>query len=50
MAQEVANKFIENVCYHLVRNMDIEKVEQHFNQTLICNVNRLVRKQIFGIG
>ncbi|WP_339258847.1 hypothetical protein [Lysinibacillus sp. FSL K6-3209] len=34
MAQEVANKFIENVCYHLVRNMDMEKVEQHFNQTI----------------
>lgn len=34
MAQEVANKFIEKVCNHLVRNMNIEKVEQHFNQTI----------------
>ncbi|WP_409369998.1 hypothetical protein [Lysinibacillus sp. 38-6] len=34
MVQEVANKFIENVCHHLVRNMNITKVEQHFNQTI----------------
>ncbi|MFJ8516508.1 hypothetical protein [Lysinibacillus xylanilyticus] len=34
MAQEVANKFIENVCNHLVRNMDITKVEEHFKETL----------------
>ncbi|MGE7927333.1 hypothetical protein [Lysinibacillus xylanilyticus] len=34
MAQEVANKFIENVCNHLVRNMDITKVEEHFKEAL----------------
>lgn len=34
MAQEEANKFIENVCNHLVRNMDISKVEQHFKETI----------------
>ncbi|MFF2795076.1 hypothetical protein [Lysinibacillus xylanilyticus] len=34
MVQEVANKFIENVCNHLVRNMDITKVEKHFKETL----------------
>ncbi|EON71729.1 hypothetical protein [Lysinibacillus sphaericus] len=34
MAQEVANKFIENVCNHLVRNMNITQVEQHFKETI----------------
>lgn len=34
MAQEVANKFIENVCNHLVRNMNITKVEEHFKETI----------------
>ena len=34
MAQEMANKFIEKVCNHLVRNMNITKVEQHFKETL----------------
>ncbi|MFJ7731592.1 hypothetical protein ACIQXF_06810 [Lysinibacillus sp. NPDC097231] len=34
MAQEVANKFIENVCYHLVRNMNVMSVEQHFKETI----------------
>ena len=34
MAQEVANKFIENVCNHLVRNMDITNVEEHFKEAL----------------
>lgn len=34
MAQEVANKFIEKACNHLVRNMDIAQVEQHFKETL----------------
>lgn len=34
MAQEVANKFIEKVCNHLVRNMNIAKVEEHFKDTL----------------
>jgi len=33
MAQEAANKFIENVCNHLVRNMNITKVEEHFKET-----------------
>lgn len=34
MTQEAANTFIENVCNHLVRNMNITKVEQHFNETI----------------
>ncbi|MEB2279336.1 hypothetical protein LAV73_04860 [Lysinibacillus xylanilyticus] len=34
MAQEVANKFIENVCNHLVRNMNITKVEEHFKEVI----------------
>ena len=34
MAQEVANKFIEKACNHLVRNMNITKVEQHFKETI----------------
>ena len=34
MTQEAANAFIENVCNHLVRNMNITKVEQHFNETI----------------
>ncbi|MET4560470.1 hypothetical protein [Lysinibacillus parviboronicapiens] len=34
MAQEVANKFIEDVCNHLVRNMNIVQVEQHFKKTI----------------
>ncbi len=34
MAQEAANKFIENVCNHLVRNMNITKVEEHFKETI----------------
>ncbi|WP_155591584.1 hypothetical protein [Lysinibacillus cavernae] len=34
MAQEAANKFIENVCNHLVRNMNISKVEKHFKETI----------------
>lgn len=34
MVQEVANKFIENVCNHLVRNMNITQVEQHYKETL----------------
>ncbi|KOS69750.1 hypothetical protein AEA09_05355 [Lysinibacillus contaminans] len=34
MAQEVANKFIEKVCNHLVRNMNITKVEQHLKETI----------------
>ncbi|MBG9454097.1 hypothetical protein ABE61_08440 [Lysinibacillus sphaericus] len=34
MAQETANKLIENVCNHLVRNMNITKVEEHFKATI----------------
>lgn len=34
IAQEVANKFIEKACNHLVRNMNITKVEQHFKETI----------------
>ncbi|KOS61902.1 hypothetical protein FJQ98_18960 [Lysinibacillus agricola] len=34
MAQEVVNKFIENVCNHLVRNMNITKIEEHFKETI----------------
>jgi len=34
MAQDAANKFIEKVCNHLVRNMNISKVEQHFKETI----------------
>ncbi|MDM5249242.1 hypothetical protein [Lysinibacillus sp. G4S2] len=34
MAQEVANKFIENVCNHLVRNLNITKIEEHFKETI----------------
>ncbi|MEK5232532.1 hypothetical protein MHB42_12270 [Lysinibacillus sp. FSL K6-0232] len=34
MTQEAANAFIENVCNHLVRNMNITKVEAHFNETI----------------
>lgn len=34
MAQEVANQFIEKVCNHLMRNMNISKVEQHFKETI----------------
>ncbi|HAU32952.1 MAG TPA: hypothetical protein DCW76_01000, partial [Lysinibacillus sp.] len=39
MAQEVANKFIENVCNHLVRNMNITKVEEHFKETIAMQRN-----------
>ncbi len=34
MAQEAANKFIEKVCNHLVRKMNITKVEEHFKEAL----------------
>ena len=34
MAQEAANKFIENVCNHLVRNMNITKVEERFKEVI----------------
>ncbi|MFJ7949894.1 hypothetical protein ACIQZG_00030 [Lysinibacillus sp. NPDC096418] len=34
MAQDVANKLIEKACNHLVRNMNISKVEQHFKETI----------------
>lgn len=39
MAQEVANKFIENVCNHLVRNMNITKVEEQFKETIAMQRN-----------
>lgn len=39
MAQEVANKFIENVCNHLVRHMNITKVEEHFKETIAMQRN-----------
>ena len=47
MAQEVANKFIEKVCNHLVRNMNIEKVEQHFNQTIAMQRQSALSKTEF---
>ena len=40
MAQEAANKFIENVCNHLVRNMNITKVEEHFKETITMRDNQ----------
>lgn len=47
MAQEVANKFIEKVCNHLVRNMNIEKVEQHFNKTIAMQRQSALSKAEF---
>lgn len=47
MAQEVANKFIEKVCNHLVRNMNITKVEQHFKETISIQRESATSQQAF---
>lgn len=49
MAQEVANKFIENVCNHLVRNMNIVQVEQHFKETIAMQRESVQSQTAFGI-
>lgn len=46
-AQEVANKFIEKVCNHLVRNMNITKVEQHFKETLAIQRESAMSQKAF---
>lgn len=46
-AQEMANKFIEKVCNHLVRNMNITKVEQHFKETIAIQRDSATSQQAF---
>ena len=47
MAQEIANKYIEKVCNHLVRNMNITKVEQHFKETISTQRDSARSQQAF---
>ena len=47
MAQEVANNYIEKVCNHLVRNMNITTVEEHFKEIISTQRNSTTSQQAF---
>ena len=47
MAQEEANKFIEKVCNHLVRNMNLTNVEQHFSEMISIQRESATSQQAF---